>query len=194
MPRSPRIDYPNAYHHVLNRGIVKNSIFFNDKSYEIFLEILGESYEKFGVIIHSYCLMTNHYHLLVQTLNANLSKFMQRLNSFYTQRYNKFMEIDGPIFKGRYKSIVGEDDSYFIGLNRYIHCNPVGFGGNLRNYKWSSFPSYLRLNQCQDLLNKDRTLEILSMTNNIEKYEESTVGGQTPRCLTPFDNPSWVLK
>ena len=96
MPRPPRMQYPDAYYHVMNRGIDKNEIFHNSKSYEVFLEILGEACKKFGVIVHAYCLMNNHYHLLLQTPNSNLGKFMQHLGSHYTKRYNKFMEKYGP--------------------------------------------------------------------------------------------------
>ncbi len=174
MPRSPRIEYENAYYHVMNRGFDKNQIFYNDKSYEIFLEILGEACEKFEVIVHSYCLMSNHYHLLVQTPKANLSKFMQHFIGCYTQRLNKFAERDGPLFRGRFKSKLVEDENYFIGLNRYIHRNPLDLMQmeNLQFYRWSSYPSYLGLAECQPWLDQKKTLTILEMTNRISSYKE----------------------
>lgn len=171
MPRPRRIEYPNAYYHVMNRGVAKNAIFFNDKSYEIFLEILGESCKKFGVTVHAYCLMTNHYHLLLQTPNANLSSFMQHLGCHYAKRYNNFMQTDGPLFKGRFKSIVVEKDSYLLTLSRYIHRNPMAFVKNLKSYKWSSYPAYLKLLECQPWLNKDEVLHMLSMDEDPISYE-----------------------
>lgn len=170
MPRPHRIQFHNAHYHVMNRGLNKNLIFFNDKSYKIFLEILEEACEKFSVIVQAYCLMPNHYHLLLQTPNANLSKFMQHLNGFYTQRYNKFMEKDGPLFRGRYKSILVEDDSYLLSLNRYIHRNPINLVNDLKHYKWSSYPSYLNLAKCPMWLNKNEILKILG-SNDVSKYE-----------------------
>lgn len=172
MPRPPRIEYHNACYHVMNRGAAKNQIFCNEKSYEIFLEILGEACEKFEVIVHCYCLMTNHYHLLVQTPKANLSKFMHHLTFHYVRRYNKFMQIDGPMFRGRFKSKIVEEESYFLGLNRYIHLNPLDFVDDPESYKWSSYSAYLGLSKAQTWLNKDTTLNILGMSDNLFAYKE----------------------
>ncbi len=172
MPRPPRIQFPNAYYHVMNRGIDKKQIFFNDHSYEVFLEILGEACKKFGVIIYSYCLMPNHYHLLLKTPNANLGKMMQHVNGFYTQRYNKFMEKDGPLFRGRFKSILVDKDSYLLSLARYIHRNPIGLVENLKYYKWSSYPAYLKLAKCPAWLDKSEILQIMNVEKDVTKYEE----------------------
>ncbi|MBM3579941.1 MAG: hypothetical protein FJX34_04130 [Alphaproteobacteria bacterium] len=171
MPRAPRIEYPNAYYHVMNRGIAKNPIFYNDKSYEIFLEILGEACKKFDVVVHAYCLMNNHYHLLLCTHQANLSKFMQRISGFYTRRFNAFMERDGSIFRGRFKSILVDKDTYLLNLNRYIHRNPEALTKNLKSYKWSSYPAYLELADCPPWLNKNESLEMLSADKNKTAYE-----------------------
>ncbi len=176
MPRSPRVNYANACYHVMNRGIAKNPIFYNEKSYQIFLEILGESCKKFEVIIHAYCLMSNHYHLLLETPKANLSKFMQYLGACYTQRYNKFMETDGPIFRGRFKSKIVEDDSYFVGLGKYIHCNPKEFVSDLQSYKWSSYQCYLGLRENQFWLEKDKMLKILGASGSEFSYKDFVEG------------------
>jgi putative transposase len=161
MPRPQRIQFPNAHYHVMNRGIDGKEIFHNHKSYEIFLEILSESCSRFEVIIHSYCLMPNHYHLLLQTPKANLAKFMQYISATYTQRYNKFMKKDGPIFRGRFKSLLVEKDDYFLALSRYIHRNPIELALDLKDYKWSSYPAYLELISAPAWLCKVKILQIL---------------------------------
>lgn len=177
MPRPLRLQLPDAFYHVMNRGLAKKDIFYNDKSREIFLEILADACEKFGISVHAYCLMSNHYHLLVQTPNGNLAKFMQHLSGIYTRRYNKFMGIDGPLFRGRFKSVLVSKDSYLLNLSRYIHRNPINFVNNLRSYKWSSYPAYLGLAYCPSWLNKNESLEIMSI-NSIETYESFVMSEQ----------------
>ena len=167
MPRPIRIEYENAFYHVMNRGRARNNIFHNENHYLIFLKVIEESCKRFGIVIHAYCLMPNHYHLLIQTPKANLSRSMRHINSVYTQRFNKIQKIDGPLFRGRYKAILVDEDSYLIGLSRYIHRNPIEIKskdrsllGDLKDYKWSSYPFYLNLLQSPNWLNKDQTLSI----------------------------------
>ncbi len=163
MPRPLRIQFDNAYYHVINRGLDKRDIFLNDKGHQIFLEILAESCETFGVMVHAYCLMSNHYHLLLQTPKGNLSKFMQRINGLYTRRFNKFVGGDGPIFRGRFKSKLVEEERYLLTLSRYIHRNPIDFVKSLADYRWSSYPAYLGLNECPVWLNTNFTMELFNM-------------------------------
>jgi putative transposase len=171
MPRPLRREHENACHHVMNRGLEKKIIFSNKKSYEIFLKILEEACEKFEVIIYSYCLMPNHYHLLVKTPKANLGKFMQHINGLYTQKFNKFMERDGPLFRGRFKSILVEDDIYLSHLTRYIHLNPLSLVKNLTQYQYSSYRAYLGLEPCPKWLNKNDIFSILEI-NDSNLYKE----------------------
>ncbi len=89
MPRPQRIEYENAFYHVMNRGRGRQFIFNDERYYLAFLETLSEVYTRFDCIIHAYCLMGNHYHLLLETPNANLSRIMRHINGVYTQRYNK---------------------------------------------------------------------------------------------------------
>jgi len=193
MPRPLRIEYPNACYHVMNRGSAGNAIFHNNKSYEVFLEILGEACQKFEVIIHSYCLMTNHYHLLLQTPKTNLSKFMQHVSGRYTQKYNKFMQTDGPIFRGRFKSILVEKDEYFLNLSRYIHRNPEPLVKKLSSYKWSSYPAYLNLANCPSWLDKKKTSEILFTCEDQAKYKEF-VEGVRPLSIPTLDLQGSIQK
>ena len=91
----------------------------------VFLNLLSEIHRRYRVEIHCYCLMDNHYHLLIRTPLANLSRAMRHLDGIYTQRFNRQTRTDGPLFRGRYKSILVECDNYLLQLSRYIHLNPV---------------------------------------------------------------------
>ncbi|HFE39171.1 MAG TPA: hypothetical protein ENK06_12260 [Gammaproteobacteria bacterium] len=146
MPRPLRIEYENAYYHVMNRGRARHKIFHNEHYYEAFLKTLEEAHQRFGIQILCYCLMSNHYHLLVKTPEANLGRAMRHINGVYTQRYNRLKKTDGPLFRGRYKAISVEKDSYQLQLSRYIHRNPVNAGKikQLDEYPWSSYPAYIK--------------------------------------------------
>ena len=107
MSRPLRIQYPDAWYRVMNRGRRGESVFHNGTDYLGFIELLKESVEMWQVRIAAYCLMRNHYHLLVQTPEANLSRCMRHINGVYTQRFNRSHSCDGQLFRGRYKSILG---------------------------------------------------------------------------------------
>ena len=146
MSRPLRIEYPNAFYHVMNRGNGRQSIYLNDSDYEVFLETLKETSDLFGIRIIAYCLMPNHYHLLLQTPKANLSRAMRHLNGVYTQRFNKINKRDGHLFRGRYKAILVQEDEYLTHLLRYIHLNPLpaSLAQNPKAYPWSSHRAYLK--------------------------------------------------
>ena len=115
MSRPLRIQYPDAWYHVMNRGRRGEKIFTAKEDFWSFVILLEELAEVFNVNVAAYCLMSNHYHILVQTPDANLSRSMRHLNGVYTQRFNKRHCCDGQLFRGRYKSIVVESDSYVGG-------------------------------------------------------------------------------
>lgn len=146
MSRPLRIEYPNAYYHVMNRGLNRQSIFLNDDDYDIFLETVKETAHLFGIKIISFALMPNHYHLLLTTPKANLSRAMRHLNGVYTQRHNRLHKKDGPLFRGRYKAILVQEDEYLTHLIRYIHLNPVtaGLARDLSKYPRTSHKDYLK--------------------------------------------------
>lgn len=125
MPRPIRIEYEDAYYHVMNRGRGRQYIFHTEAYYQAFFETLSEACERFALVVHAYCLMGNHYHLLVQTPQGNLGRIMRHINGVYTQRYNRLKRTDGPLFRGRYKAILVDEDSYLLQLSRYIHRNPI---------------------------------------------------------------------
>lgn len=145
MARPLRIEYENAYYHVMNRGANYQNIFLTDKHKQLFLSLLEEITIKFSVEIHAFCLMDNHYHLLVCTPLANLSKAMRHLDGIYTQKFNQSEKRDGPLFRGRYKSILVQLEIYFLKVSRYIHLNPVSASlcKMPESYKWSSYPFFM---------------------------------------------------
>jgi len=141
MSRPLRIGYPDALYHLTLRGNARGEIFLDDTDRDIFLGVLGSVVERFGWRIHAYCLMGNHYHLLAETPQPNLSRGMRWLNGVYTQRFNRRHERVGHVFQGRFKAILVERDSYLLELARYIVLNPVraGLASAPDRWRWSSY-------------------------------------------------------
>ncbi|NWG04706.1 MAG: transposase [Syntrophaceae bacterium] len=145
MARPLRMDYPDTFYHVLSRGNEKRNIFYDGKDYLRFLEILGKMVERFNLEIHAYVLMKNHYHLLIRTREANLSRAIQWLGVSYSVWFNRRHERSGHLFQGRFKSFLIENERYFTAMCFYIHGNPLraGFTKNLWDYPWSSYRTYI---------------------------------------------------
>ena len=125
MARPLRIEFPSALYHVTSRGDRREPIFEDDEDRRKFLRVLAETVDRFNWICHAYCLMTNHYHLVVETPEANLSKGMRQLNGVYTQASNRRHRRTGHLFQGRFKAILVDKDSYLLELTRYVVLNPV---------------------------------------------------------------------
>jgi len=145
MTRPLRIEYPGAWYHVMNRGRRGENVFADNDDYETFIALLQEASEMFDLMVSAFCLMSNHYHILVQTPAGNLSRAIRHLNGVYTQRYNRRHNIDGQLFRGRYKSVLVQEDSHLLELLRYIHRNPVraNMCDTLDDYPWSSHQGYI---------------------------------------------------
>ena len=147
MSRPLRIEYEDAIYHVMNRGRSRQKIYHGVDYYSAFLQCLSEAHQRFGLEILSYCLMGNHYHLLVKTPRGNISRAMRHVNGVYTQRYNRLKRTDGSLFRGRYKAILVDANSYLLEVSRYIHRNPVEtrkpLVNRLEKYRWSSYPAYV---------------------------------------------------
>lgn len=129
----------------MNRGRRREDIFLGREDCQRFMEFLQEASTMWNVHIAAFCLMPNHYHLLVQTPDAHLSRFMRHVDGVYTQRFNRLHRCDGSLFRGRYKSILVEADTYLLDLVRYIHHDPLraGLVSRLDRYPWSSHRAYL---------------------------------------------------
>ena len=141
MARPLRIEYEGAVYHITSRGNAGEKIFFTDSDRGAFLEILAQTVDRYGWLCHTYCLMTNHYHLLIETPNANLSRGMRHLNGVYTQWINQHNKRTGHIFQGRFKSILVEKESHLLELARYVVLNPVRakMVRSPRDWRWSSY-------------------------------------------------------
>jgi REP element-mobilizing transposase RayT len=148
----------------MNRGWRGEEIFSDDSDYTMFTELLRETSEMWNIRVAAYCLMPNHYHMLVQTPDANISRSMRHLNGVYTQRYNSRHKCDGQLFRGRYKSILIDTDSYLLQAVRYIHRNPLNANlvKNMDDYKWCSHKGFLSIAKKWDWLHKNYILSLLS--------------------------------
>lgn len=183
MTRPLRIEYPGAFYHVLNRGNRRENIFLSDEDFDLFLEVVRETHEKFAIRVLSYCLMHNHYHLLIHTPRPNLQKAMAHLGSIYTRRFNRLHKTDGHLFRGRYKAILVQEEDYLRNLIRYIHSNPLkaGIALNLSGWPYSSHRFYLNLerNPAPSFLDLKGALKLFS--DSIETYLEFMGSGVDPQ-------------
>ena len=145
MARPLRIEYPGAFYHVINRGNAGEDIFKSNRDRERFLEYLEAASERFSIRIHTYCLMTNHYHLLVETPESNLSRAVQWINVSYAVYFNIKRRRRGHLFQGRFKSLLVDAEEYLKHLSRYIHLNPVRakMVESASDYPWSSYPFFI---------------------------------------------------
>ena len=141
MSRPLRLQLPGGIYHVTARGNARRSIFEDDDDCARFLIVLASTVARYRVLCHAYCLMGNHYHLLVQTPEPNLSVAMRQLNGVYTQRFNRRHERCGHVLQGRFGAQLVDGDSYLREVCRYIVLNPVraGLVAHPRDWKWSSF-------------------------------------------------------
>ena len=159
MPRKPRIEYEGAVYHVLNRGNYQEDLFSVDGSGGMFEEVLFAAASRFGWILHAYVIMSNHYHLAMETPEANLVVGMQWLQSTFGNRFNRLVRQRGHVFQGRYKALLVEDAGYLFQLVNYIHLNPVRAGvvgvDELRQHSLGSFPKFFRKKRPACLANRN---------------------------------------
>ncbi len=176
MARPWRIQYEGAVYHVMSRGVAQGEIFLFDGDYHRFLEYLEKVVEKFGVEIFAFILMGNHYHLLLRTKEANLSKAIQWLQTSYSVYYNRRHNRIGHLFQGRYKSILVGEENYWQNLSFYIHLNPIraGIVEKLDDYRWSSYHDYVRIKKVHKWVLRKEVLKGLgeSEEESLIKYRE----------------------
>ncbi|MEP6882084.1 MAG: transposase [Dokdonella sp.] len=141
MARPLRIEFAGALYHLTSRGDRREDIFLDDVDREMFLEVLAEVCSRFRWACHAYCLMSNHYHLVIETRDSTLSPGMRQLNGVFTQRSNRRHHRVGHVFQGRYKAILVQKESYLLELARYVVLNPVraGIVRSVRDWPWSSY-------------------------------------------------------
>ena len=191
MARPLRIEYPGALYHITARGNRKQDIYLGSSDRYHFLQILENTVERYNWVCHAYCLMNNHYHLLIETPDANLSIGMRQLNGVYTQYFNRSNDSVGHLFQGRFKSILVEKEPYLLELSRYIVCNPVraGFSREPQDWKWSSYnataygkniPHFLTVDW---LLNQFST-DLLTAQELYRDFVQDGLSGNT----SPLDN------
>ena len=141
MARPLRIEFRGALYHVTSRGDGRDDIYLSDKDRVQYLDVLAQACDRFNWVLHAYCLMTNHYHLLVETPDGNLSQGMRQLNGVYTQHFNRQHGRVGHVYQGRYQAIIVQKDTYLLELARYIVLNPVraGMVKAAKDWPWSSY-------------------------------------------------------
>jgi putative transposase len=199
MSRPLRIDYPNAWHHVMNRARRGQDLFVDKADYQQFIDLLQEITDLLNVNVAAYCLMPTHYHLMLQTPDANLPRCMRHLNGVYTQRYNVSHSCDGTLFRGRYKSILVDADNYVLQLVRYIHRNPLkaGLVKRLDQYVWSSHKGYLSKAKKWNWIYKHFVLDMLTtqINSQIQIYKQFMAQEQDENLVRVLDgkNPPSVL-
>ncbi len=197
MTRPLRIEYEDACYHVMNRGRGRQCVFPSEEYYKDYLQCLSEANKRFGIEVLAYCLMGNHYHLLIKTPRGNLSRAMRHIDGLYTQRYNRRKGTDGSLFRGRYKAVVVDASNYLLQVSRYIHRNPIELKkplvNSLEEYPWSSFAAYLNLAKAPAWLNRESVygeLDCYSKSQTYKAYVEEGNDDETTRFYQLKNMPS----
>lgn len=205
MARQLRIEFENAIYHVCARGNARHAIFLSDMDRARLLELLGACARRFEVDIIAFVLMSNHFHLIVQTRRANLARWMHWLLTSYTVFFNKRHARSGHLFQGRYKSFLVEAGEYLLELSRYIHLNPVrglrlGQGDpslrreRLRKFKWSSYRGYAGLAKPFEFVRSNLVLGELGSANDraeLLRYRRFVEEGLLREIENPFEQVQW---
>lgn len=174
MARPWRIEFEGALYHVLSRGNEQKDIFWDNEDRVSFLNCMGEMSERFETDIFAYVLMSNHYHILLRTNRANLSRAMQWMGATYTRRFNNRHLRSGHLFQGRFKNIIVQNDAYLMRLSCYIHRNPLraGIVKRLVDYSWSSYRAYAYGKAHPEWLNMDVILSQFKIKEHHRLYRE----------------------
>ena len=173
MARPLRIEYGGAFYHVTDRGNERREIFQTKKDYERFKRYVIGAQDRYDFLLHGYVLMTNHYHLIIETSKANLNRIMHYINGSYTTYFNRRQGRNGHLFQGRYKAILVDVDRYLLELSRYLHLNPVRAGLVKRpeEYSYSSYRSYITREK-EEIVHRDRIWGMISGDgrNGVQRY------------------------
>jgi putative transposase len=190
MPRALRIDHDGAWHHVFNRGAGRRTVFETGTERERFLGCCISAADKYRLEIHGYCLLGNHYHLLLRSLDGRLSEAMRWVSSRYTQSLNYDKGQDGPLFRGRFASVLITNNAHLVEASRYIHLNPVGAGLTHRpeNWRWSSASAYLMLAEKPKWLEIAPILEMFGAPGSAQSYGEFLAAGIECDAMKKYEN------
>ncbi|MDY6973082.1 MAG: transposase [Thermodesulfobacteriota bacterium] len=174
MGRAWRIEFEGGLYHILSRGNERKEIFYDDQDHQLFLKTIGEMSERFEVDVYAYVLMGNHYHILLKTNRANLSKAMQWIGLTYTRRFNLRHFRAGHLFQGRFKSIIVQNDAYLMRLSCYIHRNPLraGIVERLADYRWSSYKAYAYSDKAPEWLKTKPIFSQFKVKDKTKAYRE----------------------
>ena len=190
MVRPLRIEFAGALYHVTSRGDRRENIYESDTDRENYIQILRDVCAQYNWAIHSYCLMSNHYHLLVETPDGNLSKGMRQLNGVYTQKYNRCNRKVGHVFQGRFKSVLVDGDAYLKELARYIVLNPVRaqMVRSTKDWRWSSYRATVGAVECPEWLDREWLLSGFArrQENAIDLYKKFVSDGKNQP--SPWEN------
>ena len=172
MARKPRLDFPGARHHVMNRAAGKKPFLASDDVGSLFVDVLADIPVLFGARVHGYALMPNHYHLMLETPRANLSQVMQHVGARFTQSYNAMRQTDGALFRGRFKNRVVADDAYWMHLLAYVHLNPVKarLCPTPEAWLWSSHRAYIGADSVPEWLTTGELLEMFGSREALADY------------------------
>ena len=181
MSRPLRIEYEGAWYHVMNRGAARRLVFKTDSQRRYLLSLLEDTAHRFNADWHAYCLMGNHYHLMLHTPEGKLQRIMQYVNGQYTQHFNRSERRDGALFRGRYRAVLVDAEAYWLELSRYIHRNPLkaGLVEDLAAYPWSSYRAYCGLEKAPAWLTTDFVLNAIGQRNRHERYAAFVAGETT---------------
>jgi putative transposase len=180
--RPLRIQFPGALYHVTSRGNARAPIFLDEADHPLFLDVLGSVAERYRWQCHAYCLMTNHYHLVLGTPEANLSLGMRQLNGLYTQRFNRRHDHVGHVFQGRFKGILVERESHLLELARYVVLNPVraGMVPAAEDYRWSSLRATLGRAPAPSWLKLDALVAPFGSRRRYREFVHEGIGAGSP--------------
>lgn len=182
MTRPLRLEFSGAIYHVTSRGDRREDIYLTDEDRQDWLEVLRQTCERFNWVVHAWCQMSNHYHLLLETVDGNLSRGMRQLNGQYTQRFNQHHQLVGHLFQGRYKAILVQRETYLLELVRYVVLNPLRarMVESLSDWPWSSFPQILGQAPAPSWLDIDWTLSHFNQSRSQARaaYAEFVMAGR----------------
>ncbi len=182
MARKPRSWYPGAAYHITARGNRHSTLFHDTRDFQTYMGLIARCKKDFLFTLHTYCLMSNHIHFLLETSNEPPGQIIKFIHTRYAIYYNKRYDLNGHVFQGRYHSRVINSANYFLKASKYIHLNPVeaGITAQPENYFWSSYAGYKNKSQLTDIVEADRILSYFeepqkeNYCDYVEKQAEDT--------------------